>query len=127
MRPPDPDTMPALEMVHETADQKVLDAGFHMGATYFELRAFIDAVRANEPPAVDVQDGLLAVAMGVAAHRSIDEGRVIPMSEVLSSTACTLAPASGAGSSMGSVTLVAAAGAMALALVVLRTRWGTRL
>jgi hypothetical protein len=32
---------------------------------------------------VDVADGLLSVAMGVAAHRSIDEGRVVDLDEVL--------------------------------------------
>jgi predicted dehydrogenase len=83
VRPPDPDTMPPLEMVHETADQRILDAGFHMGATYFELKAFIGAVQEGKEPEVGVQDGLLAVAMGVAAHKSIDEGRVVEMSEVL--------------------------------------------
>jgi len=30
-----------------------------------------------------VEEGLLAVAVGAAAHRSIDEGRVVAMAEVL--------------------------------------------
>jgi hypothetical protein len=32
---------------------------------------------------VGVEDGVWSVAMGVAAHRSIDEGRVVELSEVL--------------------------------------------
>ncbi len=30
-----------------------------------------------------MEDGLLSVAMGVAAHCSIDEGRIVAMAEVL--------------------------------------------
>jgi hypothetical protein len=30
-----------------------------------------------------VDDGFLSVAMGVAAHRSIDEGRTVEMSEII--------------------------------------------
>ena len=56
--------------------------GFHHGASYLELAAFAAAVRAGDPPAVTVDDGLWSVATGVAAHRSIDEGRPVLLSEL---------------------------------------------
>jgi len=64
-------------------DERVAHEGFHHGSSYLEHVDFLDAVRHGGPPAVDVEQGLLAVAMGVAAHRSIDEGRAVAMDEVL--------------------------------------------
>ena len=51
--------------------------GFHGGSSYIEHVRFIDCVRAGRGPEVTVDDGLWSVAMGVAAHRSIAEGRPI--------------------------------------------------
>lgn len=55
----------------------------HGGASYLEHVAFARCVREHRPAEVTVVDGLWSVAMGVAAHRSIDEGRIIHMEEVL--------------------------------------------
>jgi len=55
----------------------------HGGASYLEHVAFARCVREHRPAEVSVSDGLWSVAMGVAAHRSIDEGRIIDMEEVL--------------------------------------------
>jgi predicted dehydrogenase len=68
------------QIVH---DERVAHEGFHHGSSYLEHVDFLAAVRAGGAPAVDVEQGLLAVAVGVAAHRSIDEGRVVAMDEVL--------------------------------------------
>ena len=38
---------------------------------------------AGSVPAVGLDDGLWSVAVGVAAHRSIDEGRAVTLDEVL--------------------------------------------
>lgn len=62
-------------------EEHILKAGFHHGATYFQHLAFLDAIRSGHPPEVDARDGLLAVALGLAAQRSIEEGRVVEMSE----------------------------------------------
>lgn len=62
-------------------DQRVLDAGHHHGASYYQHLAFQDAIRAQTPPLVTVDDGLRSVAMGLAAHRAIDEKRVVDMAE----------------------------------------------
>lgn len=63
-------------------DQKVLEAGFHHGATYYEHVAFLDAIRTGTDPEVSVRDGLLAVAMGVAAERSVVEHRPVELAEL---------------------------------------------
>jgi myo-inositol 2-dehydrogenase / D-chiro-inositol 1-dehydrogenase len=68
------------EFVH---DERVGHEGFHHGSSYLEHLDFLAAVRSGGPPAVDVEQGLLSVAMGVAAHRAIDERRVVDLTEVL--------------------------------------------
>jgi myo-inositol 2-dehydrogenase / D-chiro-inositol 1-dehydrogenase len=55
----------------------------HGGASYLEHVAFARCLREHRPAEVTVMDGLWSVAMGVAAHRSIDEGRIIELEEVL--------------------------------------------
>lgn len=62
-------------------DEKVLAAGHHHGASYYQHLAFQDAIRRDTPPLVTVEDGLISVAMGLAAHRSIEEGRFVDMAE----------------------------------------------
>lgn len=54
---------------------------FHGGSSYIEHLRFIDCLRAGRPAEVTVLDGLWSVAMGAAAHRSIDEGRVVHLAE----------------------------------------------
>lgn len=56
----------------------------HGGSSYLEHVAFARCIREDRPAEVTVADGLWSVAMGVAAHRSIDEGRGIELEEVLS-------------------------------------------
>jgi predicted dehydrogenase len=55
--------------------------GFHHGASYVELRRFCDAVRGNGPVEVDTTAGLWSVVVGAAAHKSIDEGRPVLISD----------------------------------------------
>jgi len=57
--------------------------GQHHGSSYIEHRKFIEAVRRGGPPDVSVADGLLSVATGVAAQRSIEQQRPVLLSEVL--------------------------------------------
>jgi predicted dehydrogenase len=58
-------------------DERVQYEGFHLGASYLEVAAFCDAVRSGAPPSVTVDDGYWSVAMGVAAHRSIETGTAV--------------------------------------------------
>ena len=80
--PPPPST---VEEFYEGADAKILSAGYHEGATYFELLDFVTkSLKRDGIPTVDVDDGLLAVTLGVAAHISIDEKRICEIDSLLS-------------------------------------------
>jgi len=61
----------------------VLRAGSHHGSSWREHVAMQLAIRTGGVSEVTLVDGLLSVAMGEAAHRSIVDGRPILMSEVL--------------------------------------------
>lgn len=60
---------------------EVAHLGTHHGASYVELERFAAAIRAGAEAEVTVDDGVWSVAMGVAAHRSIDEGRPVELAE----------------------------------------------
>jgi len=51
-------------------------------AYVIEMRAFVDAVLKNQPPPVTGVDGLQPVVMGLAATRSLSEGRPVKLSEI---------------------------------------------
>lgn len=67
-------------------DSSIRYAGHHFGASYVEHLKFAQAVREGRPAEIGLEEGLRAVATGLAAHRSIDEGRVVAMSEILPET-----------------------------------------
>ena len=62
-------------------DPRVPYPDFHQGASYMEHVALADAIRNGKPAAVTVTEGMWAVAIGSAAHRSIDERRPVELSE----------------------------------------------
>jgi predicted dehydrogenase len=64
-------------------DDRIAFEGLHEGSSYLEHLGFRDAIAEGQPPEVTLEDGMLAVAIGVAAHQSIDEGRPVMMEEVL--------------------------------------------
>ncbi len=64
-------------------DERVLVEGFHHGASFLEHLDFVRAVRENTPALVTADDGFWSVVMGVAAHRAIDERRVVEIGELL--------------------------------------------
>jgi predicted dehydrogenase len=59
-----------------------LKAGSHHGSTYYEHQKFIAAVRGEGPVEVTAEDGLRAVAIGMAAEISAREKRVVKMQEL---------------------------------------------
>ncbi len=69
--------------VQPVRDDSIGYLGHHHGSSYLEHVRFIEAVREGKPPEVTLEDGLLSVAVGVAAHRSIDEARPVLLTEVL--------------------------------------------
>ena len=66
-------------------DDTIAHQGLHHGSSYVEHVLFLEAIRTGGAPAVTLEDGLWSVAMGVAAHESIELGRPVAMSEVLPS------------------------------------------
>ena len=68
---------------HVAVDAAALAAGHHHGASFYSHAAFARAVRGEGPVEVSADDGLRAVAMGVAAELSAAEKRVVTMAEVL--------------------------------------------
>jgi predicted dehydrogenase len=70
------------QTVHVPVASEILAAGHHHGSTYYQHLAFMKALREGGAPEVSVADGLLAVAMGVAAETSIRERRPVDMAEL---------------------------------------------
>jgi myo-inositol 2-dehydrogenase / D-chiro-inositol 1-dehydrogenase len=66
---------PVRRKVH--VDAAILKAGDHHGSTYYQHVKFRDAVLHGATVEVSVTDGLKAVAIGLAAERSIHEKRAI--------------------------------------------------
>ena len=69
-------------------DPSIRHEGYHHGASYVEHLRFAEAIRTGRAPEIGLSDGLRSVAIGVAAQRSIEEGRVITMDEVLGEEHC---------------------------------------
>ena len=56
--------------------------GHHYGASYIEHTKFRDAILNSTPAEVTVKDGVTSVVTGLAAHKSINEGRVVEIKEL---------------------------------------------
>lgn len=74
---------PAGVQEEVAADARVRHVGFHHGASYLEHLDFQSAVRRGAPARVSLHDGLMSVAMGVAAQTALSEHRVVALEEVL--------------------------------------------
>ena len=64
-------------------DKKILEAGHHHGSTYYEHLAFLNAIKDNSNPEVSLNDGLIAVAVGEAAEKSIKLKRLVKLEEII--------------------------------------------
>lgn len=71
----------SVRKIHVEVSEDILALGYHHGATWHQHKAFMRALKEGTGAEVSALDGLKAVAMGLAAHRSIDEGCVVEMSE----------------------------------------------
>lgn len=72
----------AVERSHVAVDEAILQAGHHHGSTFYEHQKFYSALVDNGPVEVTAHDGLMAVAIGLAAETSAREKRVVEMSEL---------------------------------------------
>ncbi|CAE7630906.1 unnamed protein product [Symbiodinium sp. CCMP2592] len=78
--PPGKEERAVPEVIRLPISRELAAAGYHEGATFFELEAFAEAVRGKRAVPVTARDGKMAVLMGVAAHRSIASGRPVRLS-----------------------------------------------
>jgi len=69
--------------VRKVWDDSIQYLGFHYGASFLEHKKFHKAMLDGGTSEVTLEEGLRSVATGLAAHKSIDEGRPVLMSEVL--------------------------------------------
>ncbi len=68
-------------------DTNIRYAGQHFGASYIEHMKFAEAIRKGLPPEVSLEEGMRCVAVGAAAHRSIDTGLPVLLTDILSQIA----------------------------------------
>ncbi|KAK9148373.1 hypothetical protein Scep_007130 [Stephania cephalantha] len=66
-------------------DKRIEYEGLHHGSSYLEHIHFLSAIRdlGSSDLAVSLKDGLVAVAIGVAAQLSIEKGRFVTIQEVM--------------------------------------------
>jgi hypothetical protein len=64
-------------------DPLIAHEGLHHGSSYIEHVRFAEAIRTGGRPEVTLDDGYWAVAMGAAAHRSIELGRPVELTEIM--------------------------------------------
>jgi predicted dehydrogenase len=69
--------------VRRVWDTNIKYAGQHFGASFIEHQRFAAALRGGTPAEIGLEEGLRSVATGLAAQRSIAEGRVVALNEVL--------------------------------------------
>jgi myo-inositol 2-dehydrogenase / D-chiro-inositol 1-dehydrogenase len=69
--------------VRRVWDTNIRYAGQHFGASYIEHQKFAQALREGTPAEIPLDEGLRAVAVGLAAHRSIATGAPVAMAELL--------------------------------------------
>ena len=65
-------------------DPALLEAGDHNGSTFYQHKGFLDLVRGlRAHPDVSLEDGRIAVLMGMAAQISMTENRAVEIAELL--------------------------------------------
>ena len=65
------------------ADERIGYEGYHHGSSFIEHLQFTQAIRTGGRPEVTLDDGCWAVATGAAAHRSIELGRPVELTEMM--------------------------------------------
>ena len=63
-------------------EDRVRFQGFHHGSSFLEHLDLLEAIRTQSRPAVTLEDGLWAVAIGEAGQRSIEERRWVQVAEL---------------------------------------------
>jgi myo-inositol 2-dehydrogenase / D-chiro-inositol 1-dehydrogenase len=66
-------------------DTNIRYAGQHFGASWIEHQKFAKAIREGLPAEISLEEGLRSVATGMAAHRSIETGQAVLLSDLIPS------------------------------------------
>ena len=66
-------------VIEVSVDAELLAAGDHHGSTFYQHQAFQRVVLGEQAPEVTVNDGWLAVRMGMAAQQSSEQGQVVKL------------------------------------------------
>jgi myo-inositol 2-dehydrogenase / D-chiro-inositol 1-dehydrogenase len=66
-------------------DTNIRYAGQHFGASWIEHQKFAKAIREDLPAEISLEEGLRSVATGMAAHRSIETGLPVLLSDLIPS------------------------------------------
>ena len=69
--------------VRRVWDSNIRYAGQHFGASYIEHQKFAQAIRCGGPAEIALDEGLRCVAVGLAAHRSIETGLPVLLADLL--------------------------------------------
>jgi predicted dehydrogenase len=72
---------------YTATDDRIAHEGLHHGSSFLEHVRFVEAIRSGGAPDVTLTDGYWAVAAGAAAHRSIELGRPVELSEMMTENA----------------------------------------
>ncbi len=64
-------------------DTNIRYAGQHFGASWIEHQKFAQAIREGLPAEISLEEGLRSVATGIAAHRSLQTGMPVLLSDVI--------------------------------------------
>ena len=63
-------------------NEEILEAGDHNGSTFFQHQGFLALVRGErQQPDVSLNDGKIAVIVGLAAQKSIAEKRMVEIAD----------------------------------------------
>ncbi|MCJ8323020.1 MAG: Gfo/Idh/MocA family oxidoreductase [Hyphomicrobiales bacterium] len=65
------------QVLEIAVDPQLLDAGDHNGSTFYQHQKFQQVVLGNQAPEVSLNDGLMAVRMGLAAQKSSATGETV--------------------------------------------------
>ena len=72
-------------------DAELLEAGDHNGSTFYQHQKFAEVVRGNGIVEVSMHDGMMAVAMGMAAQHAATTHETVMISDILANKMTTLA------------------------------------
>lgn len=90
--PPAPSERGVAEVHSMPVPADLAKAGYHEGATFFELREFVAAAMGKQEVPVSARDGKIAVMVGTAAQQSILTGKAVHLASVATETHSTGQP-----------------------------------